>query len=49
MEGGGWLTRLVLLVSLASLDVVAVGPWSSLRQVFFLQGVTWVGHEHGLT
>ena len=28
----GWPTRLVLLVSLASLDVVA-GPWSSLRQV----------------
>ena len=35
MEGGGWLTRLVLLVSLASLVVLAVGPWSSLRQVFF--------------
>ena len=42
MEGGGWLTRLVLFVSLASLDVLAVGPWSSLRQVFFFKG------SHGL-
>ena len=35
MKGEGWPTRLVFLVSLASLDVVAVGPCSSLRQVFF--------------